>query len=145
MAVTLLGVSKDLCLPQAQWVNMLSLARHFGWEPQGARPRRDLGFSDEGYEFSAYQQVADEDAKAFSDALERARSEFVRRGWDEADESEVETCDIPVPATFGLRYTHSHPVPQDDFAMCSKKMLAAMCQRMDALIALCRESGFVIS
>lgn len=145
MAVSLLGVSKHLYMLQSQWVNVLSLARHFGWEPQGAMPRRDLGFSDEGYEFSAYQQVADEDAGAFADALERARGEFVRRGWDEADGSEIEACDVAVPATFGLRYVHGHPVPQDDFAMCSKKMLAALCQQAGGLITLCREGGFVIA
>lgn len=145
MAVILLGTRQDIYMSQWKWVNTLSLARHFGWEPRGATPRRNLGFADDDYEFSAYQQVAEDDAADFADAIERATIEFANRGWDTAEAETVQTCDVAVPATFGLKCVHTWPAPQGDFAMCSRQMLAEWCEALKRLVSLCRDGGFVIS
>lgn len=145
MAVNLIGVYRDLYMPQWLWVNTLSLARHFGWEPRGTSPVREMGYTDEGYEFSAYQHVSSGDAHHLAEALEIARAEFASRNWHTFDETEAAPGDlVAVPATFGLKYTWTHPAPKNDFAMCTRELLALWYRDLGCLITICREGEFMI-
>jgi len=58
----------------AQWVQVLSLARAFGWEPAGTEAPCDIAIDvwDGRYAPSDAQEITQEDALALADALDRA-------------------------------------------------------------------------
>ncbi|MCL4197691.1 MAG: hypothetical protein KJZ69_09385 [Phycisphaerales bacterium] len=145
MAVSLIGNFTEMYMAQWVWLNTLSLAKHFGWEPVGTSPHPRMGSDYEGYEFSAYQEVSRADAKRLANAIEKALNEFTQRGWHSLDDVELSPNDlVAVPATFGIRFVSTFDVPERDFAMCPRGTLVDWCEQLRHLIALCRESDFMI-
>ncbi len=145
MAVQLTGDSRTVYMPQWEWLNTLSLAKCFGWTPRGTSPNREMGHTDEGYVFSAYQEVSGGDAHHLANALEQAVAELVDRGWSAVDADAVCPGDlVRVPHTFGVKCIFAYPAPQDEPVLCSREMLATWCHDLKSLVALCREGSFRI-
>lgn len=145
MSVVLSGDLRVVYMPQWEWLNTLSLAKNFGWAPRGTSPNRELGYTDEGYEFSAHQEVSGGDAHHLANALERAMGQFVDRGWSAVDAERASPSDLViVPATFGVKYIFAYAAPPDKPVMCSREMLATWYRALESLVTLCREGSFRI-